>query len=76
MYTSPMQSKLDIALLTLPFDMLCAVVAFGADRAFTWTGSEPKSREEFFFECGKMLEHLKEQAWEKELSRVGRYPRS
>ena len=70
-------TKLDIALMTIPFDLACTLMAFGAGRAFIWTGTPPKSTEEFFFNLGRTACQMADQAWEKEINRVGvrRHPR-
>lgn len=60
-------TKLEVALLTVPFDTICALVAFGADQAFIWTGTEPRDRTDFFLHLGRMTGHLSENAWTKEI---------
>jgi len=60
-------TKLDVALMTVPADMVCALVAFGADQSAIWTGAEPRDAREFYFELGRKVSALREKAWEKEL---------
>ena len=60
-------TKLDVALMTVPADMICALVAYGADQAAIWTGVEPKDVREFYFELGRRVRDMREKAWEKEL---------
>ncbi len=64
-----MLSKLDAALAVVPFDTVATLVAFGAEQAFIWTGQQPKSPEEFFFELGKKVAQMKDQFWQRELER-------
>ena len=60
-------TKLDVALMTCPIDMICALVAFGADQASIWTGAEPRDIREFYFELGRRVSLMRDKAWEKEL---------
>ena len=64
-----MLSKLEVALLSVPPDMACLLVAFGADQAFIWTGVEPRDCSEFFFEMGRKIQRLTIEAGEKEVTR-------
>lgn len=52
-----------------PSDITTTLVALGAEFAFTWTGAEPRNREEFFIELGRRLARLTDSAWQKELAR-------
>lgn len=54
--------------MTCPVDMICALVAFGADQAAIWTGVEPRDPKEFYFNLGLTIRKLRDAAWEKELS--------
>lgn len=50
-----MLSKLEAALLTTNIDAITALVIFGADQAFIWTGQSPKSIEEFYVNLGNSI---------------------
>ena len=64
-----MLSKLEVALLSVPPDMACLLIALGADQAFIWTGVGPRDTAEFFFEMGRRIQRLTIAAEEKEVTR-------
>lgn len=66
-------SKLDVALMTVPFDLVAALVAFGAESAFIWTGSEPRDNSEFYFATGRQIANLTQKAWDHRLMEEGEW---
>lgn len=61
-------TKLECALLVTPFDIVDALVQFGAEAAFCWTGSEPVNQADFFTELGRRIQHLHHEAMEKQFN--------
>lgn len=59
-------NKLDVALASVPFDMACTLITYGADQAFIWTGAEPRDRADFFFNLGRATGRLQLNAFEKQ----------
>ena len=65
-----MLTRVEMALLTIPPDLVSALVAYGAESAFIWTGSRPQSDSDFYFELGRKINHLTTKAWDSELQAV------
>ncbi len=62
-------SRLDVALMLTPFDVISTLVSFGCEQAFTWMGQRPHDDSEFYFELGRRINQLTAHAWEVELQR-------
>ena len=60
-------TKLETALLITPFDIVSALVAYGAEQAFIWTGCQPKDDSDFYFELGRKISQQTHKAWAEEL---------
>ena len=61
-------SKLDVALMMVPSDLVAALVAFGAEQAFIWNGFGPKDNSEFYYNLGQQLSNLKMKAWDHQIA--------
>lgn len=51
--------------MVIPADLASELIAFGADQALIWTGQSP-DRNRFFYQLGRLTEHLRHRAWERE----------
>lgn len=64
-------TKLEVALLLVPMDLVCTLVAYGADQAMIWTGADPVDTAAFFFAAGRQVGELRDRAWAKEHDQCG-----
>ena len=62
-----MLTRVEMALLTIPPDLVSALVAYGAESAFIWSGQRPQSDSDFYFELGRKIAKLTDRAWDAEL---------
>ena len=58
-------SKLDVALMMVPAEMVAVLIGYGADQGFIWMGEEPRDPADFFFTLGRHTQYLTERAWAK-----------
>ena len=61
-------SKLDMALLTTPPDMISALVAYGAEQMACWVGKSPDNDADFYFHLGGQIKWLTAKAWDRQLA--------
>ena len=63
-----MLSRLDVALMQVPVDLISALVAFGSEQAFIWVGQRPRDDNDYYFQLGNHINNMCSKAWENELN--------